>query len=427
MKAILQRGWMLVPALLLLVPMPGQAKPVPLAELTQDLIRTRVGGYLAQDTTRKKLAPLDQLARLDAKQITYRAEGGQPRQLTWAYEPVGELNNVQRSIVEMNLDDVLTQVFGNFEGGLLSDADAVKVFQVTRYAAARGAQGAGGPAAPDQPTQPRPGAGGQGGTQGRPTQPPSAAGRPAVPGQPSQERPGAGGPAGPRVVGPPVTYTYVTQATVCYYAAAPSYWGSPCWGWGYWVVPVVQYSQVPVLITPSYAQAMPSGYASIVPAAPVYRETTPTAFSVVRRKLLLKRREPGDLYVRGVQAYGYGDYQEALDLLSVAVQLDSQDARYWYYKALTERALGEQTAAGESARRGAALELLGKADPTQTGVALERAQGGERQFLRAARDVTLTREVALRLAAEPVPGAPPTGIASSQPGQGEGMQMTRQR
>jgi hypothetical protein len=376
MKPFSERGGLVVLAVLLLVPVPGQARPVPLADLTQDLIRTRVAGYLALDTTRKKLAPLDPLVRLDPRQITYQAVGGQPRQLVWAYQPLAELNNVQRAVVDMNLEDVLVNVFGNYQGGLLTDQDAQAVLRATRLVPAGMAP------AGERPPRDR-----------------------------DQNLPGPWERGGARESAP--TTILVTQAVVCWYAA-PGYWGEACCGMGYYPVPVTTYCQVPVQVAPSSGRTMP--YSTRAPAG---RDATAVAFGAVRRKLLLKNRGPADapgLYLRAVQAYRRGDYEEALDLLSVVVRLDDQDARYWYYKALSERALGEAAAARESARRGAALELLGRADPTQTAEALERIQGDERQFLRAARGVWLTRERALRMASEPVPRPEPMGLASGPAG-----------
>ena len=87
-------------------------------------------------------------------------------------------------------------------------------------------------------------------------------------------------------------------------------------------------------------------------------------YSVVRRKLLLKNRGPQDapgLCARALQAYGHGEYQEALDLAWAAVQLDGQDARFWYAMALSERAVGDVDLARASARHAAALDLLAQA------------------------------------------------------------------
>ncbi len=53
MKQFTRRGWLLVLAVLLLVPVSGWTAPVPFANLTQDLIRSRVSGDLALDTTRR--------------------------------------------------------------------------------------------------------------------------------------------------------------------------------------------------------------------------------------------------------------------------------------------------------------------------------------------------------------------------------------
>jgi hypothetical protein len=125
-------------------------------------------------------------------------------------------------------------------------------------------------------------------------------------------------------------------------------------------------------------------------------------FSVVRRRLLMKyNTEPGDalgLYARAVRAYGYRDYQEADDLAWAALQLHDQDARFWYVKALCERALGEHDAALASARQGTARALLAGEGNGLRGLAHLAEQ--DRHYLLQA-SAELTQEQARRLLAEP--------------------------
>ncbi len=128
-------------------------------------------------------------------------------------------------------------------------------------------------------------------------------------------------------------------------------------------------------------------------------------YSVVRRKLLLKNRGPQDapgLCARALQAYGHGEYQEALDLAWAAVQLDGQDARFWYAMALSERAVGDVDLARASARHAAALDLLARGDSL---AGLERTGTAGRAFLRRAA-AGLTRDEARQILGESTPGQP---------------------
>jgi len=92
-----------------------------------------------------------------------------------------------------------------------------------------------------------------------------------------------------------------------------------------------------------------------------------------------------------------------LALLIRATELNPQDARYWYFRALAERALGEMEMARDSARRAAALKVLHRPDETEIGLALERVQGAERRFLNEAIGELLTPEIASQIARAPVP------------------------
>ncbi len=93
----------------------------------------------------------------------------------------------------------------------------------------------------------------------------------------------------------------------------------------------------------------------------------------------------------------------ALALLIRATELDAQDARYWYFRALAERALGQMRMAKDSARRAAALRILHRPDETEIGLALERVQGAERRFLNEAAGELLTPDIASQIVRAPVP------------------------
>ena len=103
-----------------------------------------------------------------------------------------------------------------------------------------------------------------------------------------------------------------------------------------------------------------------------------------------------------LQAYGHGEYQEALDLAWAAVQLDGQDARFWYAMALSERAVGDVALARASARRAAALDLMARGDSLAS---LERTGTAGRMFLRRA-TAGLTRDEARHILGESTTGQP---------------------
>ena len=85
----------------------------------------------------------------------------------------------------------------------------------------------------------------------------------------------------------------------------------------------------------------------------------------------------------GYRSYWQGDYDQALAGFDSAVRLDDEDARFWYYKALAERALGEMEKAEASAKRGRELHAARRPKADLVGAALERVQGQERRFLNA--------------------------------------------
>ena len=63
--------------------------------------------------------------------------------------------------------------------------------------------------------------------------------------------------------------------------------------------------------------------------------------------------------------------------------MNGQDARFWYYKALAERALGAAEKAEASAARGRELHAALRPKADLVAAALERVQGQERRFLNA--------------------------------------------
>jgi hypothetical protein len=100
----------------------------------------------------------------------------------------------------------------------------------------------------------------------------------------------------------------------------------------------------------------------------------------------LTSRDASDLYYKGVGLYWQRSYASALEYLEAATSLADEDARFWYYRTLTELALGNQQAARSSLERAVALHRQGKPRPDVIGRALERIQGPTRTMFREALD-----------------------------------------
>ncbi|MFO0948698.1 MAG: hypothetical protein U1D30_22705, partial [Planctomycetota bacterium] len=90
-------------------------------------------------------------------------------------------------------------------------------------------------------------------------------------------------------------------------------------------------------------------------------------------------------YHQGLQDFYLGDNQAAIRALDNAIQNYPRDARYFYYRALALRRMGEAAKAKEDAARGWALERQEHPTPYEVSQALERIQGGDRFWLSAQR------------------------------------------
>ncbi len=372
----------------------GQAEPLPLKELDQGTIQQRLRQYLKQPASQVRLKTVLGLVRLDEQQIYYFRRGGAPVRLVWAYEPRGPLTAVERAMVECSLEGTLLEVLAHYRGGLLSREDTRALLAVTRLCDV---------------------------TESR-----------------AAKRDRTDGLRG-------VLRSLMTLATTCFccfdccgcgFSWDCVYWGCGCdcccdwccWDCGCWPgcvwcgYPVWPYYYGAYNVYPGVVTFDYCGYGSYPVVASIATSTTSSDtaspgpapltlpqpadlaernYSVVRRRLLLKyNTEPAHaerLYARAVKAYGSFEYQEAQDLAWAAVQLNDRDARFWYAKALSERALGDQAAALASARYAAALEKLGQGNAL---AGMERIAGQDRQYLRAA-TAGLTQEQARGLVREP--------------------------
>ncbi|MBI1914154.1 MAG: hypothetical protein HYS12_05365 [Planctomycetes bacterium] len=111
--------------------------------------------------------------------------------------------------------------------------------------------------------------------------------------------------------------------------------------------------------------------------------------TVTMKPLDLTGRKPEDaeeFYRKGYALYWDGRVDEALAQFRAAVTLRDEDARFWAYRALAEKALGDLDAARASARKAARYQKEGLPGGEAFGLALERVQGAERRFLNAVQE-----------------------------------------
>jgi hypothetical protein len=96
----------------------------------------------------------------------------------------------------------------------------------------------------------------------------------------------------------------------------------------------------------------------------------------------LKPEAAPELFWTGYKLFWQRDYHTAWQQFDAAVRVRATDARFWYYKALTERILGDAEAAEASRQQGARLEARSGSQAEDLGKALERVQGEPRLWLR---------------------------------------------
>lgn len=188
-------------------------------------------------------------------------------------------------------------------------------------------------------------------------------------------------------------------APVYYYYYYPCWYGYGC-GWYSWYysIPVAYTYAVPVVAVADAGPQETAGQAATT-VAPQQRQIVPTtraaqsdslvsasdeATRLARRALRKARPTAANadaLFWRGYQLYWQKSYDEALDYFDAAVESPAQDARYWSYKALTEKALGLDRQAAESVRQATALRRLNLPQGNLLPSALERVQGPDRDFL----------------------------------------------
>lgn len=355
---------------LLIASVSSRADTVPLDKLTEALLQERVRLFLQTKDGEALITAVLPLVRVRVEQIRYTVREGKPTRLEWSYEPIVTLTEAQIRTVEETLRGVFKQVFATFMGGLIAEADAAVVFKVIAIQPP--------PAfAPPRPELPSP--------------LPSPLLSPNIPSPRSSSR--SEGPT-PRGSTAPATVPVLRLGIAWYYG-----WSGCCVE----LLPVYYY-----YYTYESSSSVARGGSSFATATATSRSPRQldTEACQQRQEILARLRyakEPSALYWRARTFYWQGDVEIALALLIRAIELNAQDARYWYFRALAERALGQMEMAKYSARRAEALKILHRPDETEIGLALERVQGAERRFLNEAVAEPLTPDIASQIARAPVP------------------------
>lgn len=138
----------------------------------------------------------------------------------------------------------------------------------------------------------------------------------------------------------------------------------------------------------AYYVSGPCGWYTVrpvyVPLTPAAQEKLPPAKldpAPVIDTAKLTAKDAPDLFWRGYRAYYRGDVHVALEHFKAATKLADDDARYWYYLALSERAFGNEEAAEKAVRRAVQLQAEAKPSPDDVALTLERVQGEPRAWL----------------------------------------------
>jgi|LSQX01.2.fsa_nt_gb tetratricopeptide (TPR) repeat protein len=108
-----------------------------------------------------------------------------------------------------------------------------------------------------------------------------------------------------------------------------------------------------------------------------------------------------DHFIHGYHAFWRGDYKSALDRFDNAVQCNPREAKYWYYRALTFKQMGNEGRAQADALLGAKVEQRGAGVRKPLDVSFSRVQGDLRQWLEGFRVGDPSHRI-LQLAAEGV-------------------------
>lgn len=351
---------------------------IPLKDLDQSAIRKAAGEVLARPNVKDRLNAYNTIIQLNENQIVYiKANKGDdlPTVFEWRYRALSKLDAQQTARLKTVLTEVIANALGNV-GRLLADSDAVRV--LAKFDAR--------PAEPDLAAKDVPQA-----KTGVRSILVSGVGSYSFGYWPGPVLPGMWGgvygglwPDGWWLGGP---YLYSGWDGSWGNGSGHGSFHSCCLsGGGAWPVilpPVfgpVAYPAVspywvprvaPFWVVP--AAAWPVVIAKNDPLKKPAREYRPVPTSANAERL----------YADALWLFWEDNFESAREHLAAAILLSPRDARLWYYRALSERALGDDRAANHSAENGAALQVTGATDKCQILAALERIQGPDRKYLEA--------------------------------------------
>ena len=336
---------------------------VPLKELTQEKLRDWVSVAVKAGRADPARADFwketDALIVVDPDRIVYHGEKGVPVSLTWECQPRRGLDGEERAKAKKDLQLVFDHAVRVSEGGLLSDDDAKLLAVVSSFAVGPNPAPPVVVANPDEGERLR---------------------RQLDEARAEVDR--------LRREAEPRRYIMVVQpSSMIYYDCA-----SHCWLPG--PASVVYYPAGSAAEAPRRELPRPPAFVAPTPTPagglpppeaprPPLEKPLPPLEKPSPEKKGDRSEEAVRVFWVGYRNYWQGDYDRALASFDSAVRLDDEDARFWYYKALAERGLGDAEKAEASAKRGRELHAALKPKADLIGAALERVQGQERRFLHA--------------------------------------------
>jgi hypothetical protein len=335
----------------------AQSRLVPLAQLTSAMVRGQVDRFLTEQPA--LVRTLRSRVVLDVANLFYH-KPSEGLALVWR-APRHNLPNDEESAVRKDLLKVLVVALGNYQGGLISLQDLERLaphisIQFMDHAASA-------PATPRTGYYAvwRPICGCGGSCWIVEWHPYSVA---PVPGA-APEMLGA-----PRIAAlfvPPGGYAYpaaVTQAEPIVVERAP----------------VLHPAEAPRSWVANALGMNPATTAAATTAAPTAR---PWELALLRDDQLVDDYPKDALicFAQGRAAYLRRDYGEARAYLTHAVKLNDQDARFWYFKALAELAMGRRDLANVSAQHGKDLAVRSLPAAEQIRLSLLGVPAADSQFL----------------------------------------------
>jgi hypothetical protein len=300
---------------------------IPLAELTQKMIRDRVNLYLNEraDTTKEISGKVGETITLRGEQIDFEKTVDQaPKKLLWKYQPAKVLSEDQQTKAKRELDLLISQILSEYKPGgkdaLVSNAglqEIRKVFSVF---------------------------------------------------------PKLVGTDDPDPIPRPVPTTIIIYIGGWQYNPCQDSWMMVASAWS---VPI-QTQRTPQKSAPKEEKRPLEQQLVAKTTAPPVRKPPPRQTEEYRDDY---PKDAAECFRRGHEAYKDFHYAVARAYLNQAVRLNAEDARFWYFKAFAELAMDNRELAVVSARRANALRASGSPAAQEIDLALQRLPDQAREFL----------------------------------------------